>query len=302
MTLQDGVETWELLPLPPGTFRYVFAKDRDGHPTGTWIPGPGALARFLTNHMDQSCYIQLNPCTRRGLRRPASSDVSHLQAILVDVDPVEPSAEPARAMAKVADVLVALGVPPESVSIIDTGRGIQFWLHLDPIPLIGEGSCARAVRRFIWAVAGRVGTTFGCRVDTSCADLARLARCPGSVNLKTGRTTKILSQGTPVPGLYLFSYDEEVIDEVAPPPPRVLRSKWPDIAIHLTNTALEFITLGTEEPGRHRAAYATAKSLKEACVDPEAALELLLLGAGRCAPELGAGDATRIWRQVFNVS
>lgn len=297
--LQDGVETWELLPLPSGTFRYVFAKDGDGRVTGTWIPGPGALSRFLVNHRDQSCYIQLNPANQRGLVRPTAKEVSHLQAILLDVDPVEAGAEAGAAMARVAEVCTSLGVPTTCISLINTGRGLQFWLHLDPIPIIGEGSLARAVRKFIWAVAGRVGTSHGCRVDTSCADLGRLARLPGSVNQKTGKKASIISRGSPVPALFLFPFDEEVVDAVAAPPPRALRTKWPEIAVHLTRTAQEYITLGSEEPGRHRAAFATAKSLKEACVEPEVALHLLLLGAGRCAPELPLSDASRIFRQVF---
>jgi hypothetical protein len=291
--LEHAQQVWELLPLPPGTYRHVFAKAND-EVVGTWTPGPGALSRFTRLHSDWDCYIQLNPTRSRTSPRPHASDVSHVQAILIDVDPVGVGSTPVEQM---MHSLGGLGVPADSVSIIDSGRGWQFWLHMEPIAIIGEGSCASVVRQFVRTVT-RAFVSEGWRVDTRCSDLARLARLPGTVNQKTGRLATLVQGGTPVPSLYLLRLEpDEAFEPVPGSPPEIAR--WVDVASRLNASAYAFITEGVEEPGRHGACWMTATSLREAGALPALALSLLRIGASRCRPKLPASEVNRPFKQVY---
>jgi hypothetical protein len=297
MVLGD-MDTWGLLPLPAGQYRYVFSKSALGI-TGTWVTSEASLRRFIGNYASSSdCYIQLNPVSKPGLIRPSNADVLQLQAILIDIDPISDDALPDRGLLACQARLEELGVGHGCRTVIDSGRGIQVWLHIHPIPIIGEGSLGRSVRRFIHALAKSMGTVAGCRIDTSCADLSRLARLPGTINQKTGKPTKILDKGTPSEAYWLYRWDEEV----APKAPRVaspIRTKWPDIELHLTKTAKDFILEGVEEPGRHKAAVAAGRSLRENNVEPGVALGFLERGAERCSPPLDPSDVQRIFHQIW---
>lgn len=303
-----ALETWDLLPLPPETYRYVFAKRitpmSPGYNTvGTWINGPGALLRFMQNHSEWDCYITLNPVGRRDRIRPKAKDVSHLQAILIDIDPITDDPSPLAATDRVTDWLRGEGVPEDSVTTIDSGRGMQLWIHINPLPIIGTGSLQAYVRSFTKAAADWLEEFYpqlDCRVDTSCSDLARLARLPGTINQKTQKAASITTSGTQVPALWLLSRDpsDALVEAIATPETSVPRVFWPDIAAVINRTAYEFIMEGQEEPGRHKACFATAMSLKEACVEPGFALELLFTGSGRSTPHLPIMEVERIWRQV----
>lgn len=288
-------DVWDCLPLPAGTYRYVFAKD-GGMVRGTWVHGPQAMGRFAARFSRANCYIQLNPTRERMRIRPHATDVSHLQAILVDIDPEGANADGDNAVEVAWDILNDMGVDTQLTTLIDTGRGRQIWIHIDPLPIIGEGSLARAVKAFIREVSERVGKSYGCVVDTSCSDLARLARLPGTVNQKTGRMSRIMFAGKPQPPWFLFRFDAEVPARVAP---SESRSTWPKVVPHLTNTAREFITSGVEQMRRHRGCYAAAKSLHEAYVPEDVARGWLLKGAERCDPPLDGGEVDKIIRRTF---
>lgn len=298
-------EVWEILPLPPDTYRYVFAKSKTGSISGTWLTGPARLERWMALYADHDCYIQLNPTRSRTLVRPRASDISHLQAILIDIDPA-PHMASLDLFPGVAPFWINLlekdyGVPSESISAIRSGRGVQLWLHVEPIPIVGTGSLARAVRAFVNDVARNNTSSLTIEVvDTACSDLGRLARLPGTVNTKTGQRAELLSMGIPVPALWLFPFDsDETTSQIVDNGVQNPRTHWPDVASAITHAAYDYIVNGVEEPGRHKASVACARSLREACVPPENALEYLMLGAGRCTPALKRSDVHRIWRDHF---
>ena len=297
---QAALETWELLPLPPDTYRYVFAK-RERRVHGTWVRGPMQLSRWMEASSDFDCYIQLNPSYDRTLVRPSVKDVSHLQAVLVDFDPLGVGGEGTDAkklfMMRAETFLTERGIPIESIAVIDSGRGFQMWILIEPIPIIGEGSLSRGVRNFIHTLADDWKRTGGYAIDPSCSDLSRLARLPGTLNSKTGFLAKILKLAIPTPALWLFPFDSDAQNAVLEPStPRV---KWPDVASAITHAAYDFIVNGIEEPGRHKAAVACARSLKDACVPVDDALDYLLLGASRCTPALKPDDIIRLHRDTF---
>jgi len=164
--------------------------------------------------------------------------------------------------------------------IIDSGRGVQAWIRLEDLSLYTqsekmpyqgsriERSVARRVNGYwLKKLDEKLGMTHGCRIDTSVSDLPRVMRCPGTVNVKTGRTAKfiyatdrvfvglanLLVTGTPKQALT----DPEPTEGVAAGQP------WQMVFSHLTRMAQEYLTQGQAEPGRHKVMWHTAKKLRE---------------------------------------
>jgi hypothetical protein len=83
-----------------------------------------------------------------------------------------------------------------------------------------------------------------------------------------------------------------------------------DALPHLNVRARTFILEGVVSPGRHSAAFATAKNLHELGVPEDRALEWLLIGAGKCwmnngmkwlvgTHPLETSEVQRIVKQVY---
>jgi hypothetical protein len=288
-------DVWRILPLPQGTYRYVFAK-AGGMVDGTWVSGPEALGAFAQRYAKANCYITLNPVSRADRTRPSSNDVSHVQAILVDIDPIEPSAQPGEALWEARDMLESMEVDPWSMTVVDSGRGIQCWIRFKPLTV--DKQLARTVKNFVNTLSAEFGTRYGCVIDSSCSDLARLARLPGTMNQKTGREARLVVEGDVQSAAFLFHHQEDgpIVWEVPIPG---LRTTWPQAAMFLTLTGREFIQFGVEQTRRHKCCYAASKSLLEAGVPEAIATEWLLKGAERCDPPLESGEVLRIVKRVY---
>lgn len=288
-------DVWRILPLPAGTYRYVFAKA--GHVVeGTWVRNAAGLQAFANRNAHANCYITLNPAGSPNLIRPSARDITHVQAILIDIDPVEPSARVPEAFYLVEGLLERMGVDPWAMSIIDSGRGIQCWIHVKP--LIADGLLKETVRNFINTLSKEFGQRHGCVIDSSCSDLARLARLPGTVNQKTKLPTVLVRPGSEQPAGFLGRFQDLEPKVLCPPPPG-LRVTWPQAVMYLTHTASEFIQHGVEQTRRHKACFATAKSLKEAGVPEKIGTEWILKGSERCDPPLEPSEALRIMKRVY---
>jgi hypothetical protein len=177
---------------------------------------------------------------------------------------------------------------------IDSGRGVQAWIRLADIilddrqqegrfigmaydvmrgkPMKPTGICTRSTARRVngyWLrmLDENLGTAFGCRIDTSVSDLPRVMRCPGTINMKTGREASIIDSDW---GKY-YSLAQSLVDNtpdsvmVDPEPPSGLRAgmTWQEATVHLTLTAKEYLSSGRDEPGRHKVMWHTAKKLQE---------------------------------------
>jgi hypothetical protein len=119
-------------------------------------------------------------------------------------------------------------------------------------------------------------------VDTTCSDLARVVRCPGSVNQKTGRRA-VVERVANGPGLdvsVLLRYNQAPISQEIVKPFET--ANLLGILPHLNVRARTFILEGAASPGRHSACFATAKNLNELGVPRDRTFEWLLIGAGRC--------------------
>lgn len=293
-TLTTAETVWDMLPVPAGCYRHVFLRSSKGV-RSTWVANAKELGLLVLRCSPQwNIYIQLNPTNNKAVIRPNSACVPFIQAILVDIDPVEPDARPGQAVEIALRKVTHWGVHPMQGAIINSGRGYQIWILTHPIKATTEA--AGRVRRFVGELSASLGVQYGCRIDTSCTDLPRVARMPGSVNLKTGNKVTIHYPALPYAADWLWA-DRFTPLSIPEPPEPLTQGKWQDYFIRLTSAAQDFILFGASEGTRHQQAYATARSLRESGAPRGLALELVLKGAGAC--DLSIDEATRTVMQVY---
>lgn len=261
-----------------------------------------SLTNLLTN-TEHNIYVHINPTTcHRPSVKASAKDVTALANVLIDIDPVAPYPSVESALESVKASMEDL-IPgsTSAASVVMSGRGCQIWLHFRQVSLDGgedlRSLCQRATTSFLRLL--NPGAS-GCRVDTSCSDVSRVARMPWSVNQKTKQTAYILSQGASRldPGL-LFEFD--------PGPPD--NSHLPDlnsttslgyVLPYVTLTAARFLSDGVPSPGRHAAAYAAASSLRELNV-PKETTELWVTKGGLCCdPPLSPGECIRVVSSAYH--
>lgn len=122
----------------------------------------------------RNIYICGNPVRPDlGPNRAKATDVTRVACMLVDIDPDGDDEAPLKVAHGIA-ALLALKQPRPSV--IDSGRGAQVWVQLEP-------DVDRRAR--LHQIAEKFGQP-GVKFDAT-HDPARLMRLPGYVNQKTGR-------------------------------------------------------------------------------------------------------------------
>lgn len=276
---------WDMFPLYDNEYRYLWFKNNDTRQS-TWITSLGGLTKaVLLKTPANNVYIQLNPTNKTaGSGRPNASHVNRIQAILIDIDPIQQISDSYLdiVMGEIEQNLSEYGIDQNQMALIDSGRGRQIWILLNR-----STELAPRTRALVHAVS-RGFTDEAVKIDTSCSDLVRLARMPGSVNLKTGRVAQVIRAAKPGEGSSWLN-DAAFDPKPTPTPPSRLfqpNTTWWHFLSHLTYTAQRFITEGISEPGRHQARVATALSLVEAGVPVGVAHELLIRGMGLCEPPL----------------
>jgi hypothetical protein len=250
--------------------------------------------RALTNltRLNYDCFCNINP-TRPVAKKAARPDCLSFSRILLDFDPA--TGEPLvweRIRGAVTDVLGERGILPEMVTAIHTGRGIHCYLHLTPLRLkddIHRQQVERATSHLLRSLSQSLPSEFPARLDSITSDLARVARCPGTINQKCGRMAHIIqvaSRTTPA------AFTDWLLEQPVPPsssPSRVAQvdsqNLW-RLLPHLTDTAQQFLCEGAPEGRRHHDAFATARSLREHGVPPGQALEWVSLGGSKSQPSL----------------
>lgn len=293
MSLND---VWPLLlsPSAPEAGTTYFIK-RDTFVRGGRSTDLEHLARVLRNtvHNREDFWVNLNPSSH-NVGKGRSVDVTHWNHILLDIDPRDAGANPALSRTTVEAGLQKLGFS-DCYTIIDSGRGIQIWLALTPLKLDDDlrPRVEYATAQFIRSLE----CGHGCVLDTSCSDLSRVARPPGSYNTKTGRIAQLLQVATRRSDPKgIMELAASFVQPVAPEPVTKI-SNLISVLAHLTETAATFICEGYREPGRHKACYATARNLKELGVDFEQAHAWIERGASLCSPRLS--DFARVVKQVY---
>lgn len=297
---------WNLLPHPRGTFIRWFARKGDIRVGGgVDTVEELILAAYSCGGLHypphgMNFYVAPNPAATRAGTRHRAVDVTHWSWFLIDIDPVEPNAQPEIVVQAVLGKLGKWWGVDFSVRrplIIHSGRGAQIWIRLSDIILddrqqegrfVGmsfnimkgvplehpTGVCTRRTARvtngfWLKKLAEEIGTLRGCRIDTTCADLPRVMRCPGTLNTKTNQPALLL-----VPSAEIFYLAQSLVEGVPPEqfipvPVATLPSgtPWQQVFVHLTIRAQNYLTQGKDEPGRHDTMFHTALCLAERGLD-----------------------------------
>lgn len=236
-------------------------------------------------------YVCPNPTFSRVGVRHSGGDVSHWSWFLLDIDPLDGAANPDPEGMLIQALLWLTTKWGRILTplLIDSGRGRQAWFRLDDTPLDGlwlsRRDVSRAQRYWLTQMDEDLGEQHGCRIDTTCSDLPRPMRCPGTTNLKTGRAAYMFADGLADPGLQtiIMNVPAEVLQMPDPTGP-AHGLPWQYAMPHMTNKARTFVMDGWTEPGRHEAAWHTAKRLQEAGVTREEARRALWNGNKQCHP------------------
>jgi len=269
--------------------------------SGDFAESAEEVRAFALAYKDRNVYVAPNPTNSTLGARHTAAEVTHWSYFLIDMDPVEEqfNAENALSVALLWfgewmgwDFDAHKGMRP---IIIDSGRGMQAWIRLEDIALddvtvnIGISTqrrvfLSRMVARrangyWLKKLDEKLGVCHGCRIDTSVSDLPRVMRCPGTVNVKTGRTAEFVHATD-----YVFKGLAELIVSgtpsaalTDPEPPTDLEAglPWQEVFPHLTRMAQTYLSQGQEEPGRHKVMWHTAKKLHELGVTRQEARKAL---------------------------
>ncbi len=287
---------WPLVCNERGSVHY-FAKGSQGV-TGGEAKDPNHLAYILGNlgTRNFNAYINFNPSRHTSLKG-GSADVYEWRHVLIDVDPVDSDANP-QAVVETVGRYVDLS----ACTVINSGRGMQLWLALEPTRM-EDGKTRRAVERGMAGYLTWLGSEcdgHGCRIDTGMSNLDRVVRPPGSINQKSGRTARLISVAS------RRAKPEDVMARALPEaaePKRLENVKsWNLLAVlpHLTERAADFLTEGLKEPGRHAGCYAAAACLRELGVPQDAAMPLVINGGNKCRPRLRVVDMERVLRNAYS--
>lgn len=302
--MNSGVQTiWNLLPHPsPDHVIRLFARKGDKR-FGDYARSPDEIERFIGGSQGMNIYLAPNPTKQTLGTRHSAEHVTHWSYMFLDVDPVE---ENSRALVALEEALLWLGEwmgrdfgpKGQRPIIIDSGRGAQAWIRLEDIvmmdqkmidwhPELQERKIARKTMGYwLKKLADKLGTYEGCRLDSCTSDLPRVMRCPGTVNIKTGRMAELLEPSPVIHGglahLMVTTTPKAVFTEPEPgqyPP----GTPWQMVFTELTRKAQNYLLNGREEPGRHEIMWHAARCLAEKGIEraqTEAALQHANLAMG----------------------
>ena len=308
------VRTFELLNIGSGV--PWTAKNPLGRAAvGGLVTDADQLTRRGNQQDGWDFFVCLNPSARECIK-PSKADITHLACLGIDMDPHEGAMqsleEPCRAL---DEALTDFTGTANSHAIIFSGRGIWAWQFIQPTPLTTETERQEAdslMKGFLAAFTDSYPdlAKYG-RIDSTSADLSRIARCPGMVNHKTGAMASITMDYQPMARLPFEAFERLSAGHaesfgLSQPPSPISGTSIQEITPHLNVTSRQFILLGIDKSceSRHRRLWSTAKDLHERNVAPDIAEFLLWSGAERCLPNLNKEDpgcVRRILRQVWKL-
>ena len=305
--------TWRLFQPPEGT--WLAWMSRRPEIVGGRLDSLAQMSALAARYGRDS-YFTPNPVVGDFGRRPSTVHVAYIAAICIDLDPVAENSTSVRhgemvglgdrlhkierTVIEHAQDILGLELHPDR---IDSGRGRQLWLRFEPFPVTTQEEKLRwrtAVGNFLHRLDQSAGIVGNMRVDTSCCDLPRLVRLPGTINTKTGRLAQFLEVGQSDSRVR-----EAILSRfgVAPTPSHSNGNSnsgdWRHNAHWLSGRAKWFIYHGTAEPGRHSAAFAAAASMRELGASHAATERAVLTGAQKCSPPLSEYEAKRCVRNAF---
>jgi hypothetical protein len=224
------------------------------------------------NQVGRNVYFGVGLRRKRGGKK---GDVLGIPALWADLDGKDFSGGKPEALA-------ALDRLPSDLSpslVLDSGHGIHaYWLLEPTVALNGSGETER-VEGILRGLAQHLGG------DPAVADVARIMRLPGFLNVKDPEN--------PVPCQLLEVHPDRRFDlaafsgfeALAPSQPAVVTAEAAERP-RLPAWTLDFLARGAIQGERNNVAFATACQLRDAGYPESEALAMVLKGAARCAPPL----------------
>jgi hypothetical protein len=243
----------------------------------------GAGANRLVNAAilaNANLYLTLNPSRPAGIR-VRRKDVLAWKYILIDVDPLGERIEnPSEAAGYLANIVESM-LGKVAGTFVDSGRGVQLWLKLSPNEM--PKNCERAASGFLNALGREWGNRHKSIIDVCTSDLPRIARFPGSMNWKSQRISSIIwtTEGD-VNFKKVLDFMPPPMIESSPPKNPINYNDLGHLLPHLTFKARMFLMNGVSSPGRHAAAFATAKCLQEIGMPEDVARGWIIAGGELC--------------------
>lgn len=280
---------------------------------GGQSPDSAALVRNANQQDGWDFYVSLNPSSRSCIK-PSKEDITHLSCVGIDLDPHKDvkTVDYMQAAQALDSAIARFTGSPNSHIILSSGRGIWAWVFIQPKPLASTEEREEAdalIKGFTAAFSSYAShlSKFGL-IDSACAELSRIARCPGTTNHKTGSEAFICVDFFPVERLS-FSRFEELAAPLAPsrglpqPPSPINGRSIHEIVPHCNVTSRQFILLGVDSSteSRHRRLFSAAKNLLELGIEPDIAEYMLWSGAERCIPNLNVSDPGVVRRMVRQI-
>jgi hypothetical protein len=274
---------WSLLPHPPDSVVRVFTRSGDTR-DGDFTRNAAEIRNFAKINTGKNVYVAPNPTNSTVGSRHSASEVTHWSYFLIDMDPIEEPNDPEKALEEALLWIgewMGLDFKYRRPIIIDSGRGMQAWIRLEDIPMrdtpvrsaddfrlgMDRSTARRANGYWLKRLDEKLGVANGCRIDTSVSDLPRVMRCPGTINMKTGRQAKFVVPSDVVfTGLaqrLVIGTPKRFLVDPEPPEGVAAGQPWQSVYVHLTRMAQGYLSLGQEEPGRHKVMWHTAKKLQE---------------------------------------
>lgn len=275
-TWQDNAAiAWDALSWK-GTLRWFASRmERNKKRVmGGVLPNAESLLGTIRNAeaLGWDLYLQLNPSDATGIKA-SRDDILQWRYAVLDLDPDGTELAP----------------PYPSLAFdhheIFSGRGYQYWLPIaEGDAFISALEAERLMNGWLHAFKEQI-TTPGWHVDTACSDIARVVRCPGSINQKTGqRAEYIIGKSSTSTGRISASFMRSYLRPMPEPPSKFEgnSSSLVELLPHLNGTATTFLLYGVEQGKRHNACYAACRNLKEIGVSSYHALAHLAAGGARC--------------------
>lgn len=312
-------EIWPLLPRPDSATVLRWFARKGKEMVGDYAVTPDELASAARQYQHLNFYIMPNPTNDRCGTRVSAKEITHWSWFLLDIDPV---AETYDAPAALEEALTWMSdwwgkdLTRRRPLIIDSGRGMQAWVRLsdlrcDDAAAIDEsveqsGRVRRKVATYAMSywlrqLGDKLGECHGCRVDTSCSDLPRVMRCPGTYNQKTGRMASLSNGSTEtyagIAGLMVLGTPKQLLDRAeATLPPGV---PWQIVFPLLNVSAKRYISEGQPEPGRHKAAFAAARAMFDVGLEEPQVLVALQRGNSKSPEPLPTSEVERVVKSAL---
>lgn len=321
MDREDIGRAFKLLSEPTGCVHWTAKSPEHRATAGAYSCSAEKLVEMVQRQAGWDFYLSLNTTQNYRGAKPGFDNITHLGCIGIDIDPFPGQrlrvTEVADELERVTKQLLQAD---NCHIIIHSGRGVWLWILVQPVaitaafPVEDADLFVKAVTHYYIESSAKL-RELGI-IDTASAEISRIARCPGTKNMRSGQLAYILLDREPESRISLASlghlippFRERYTQMVQPSDLGLSDTDIRSVAPALNLTSRQFLLCGADKAveSRHRRLFSTAKNMQELGIPEDRAAALLALAASRCTPNLLKDDPTalpavlkRLWRRSYS--